>query len=161
MFPLLRSSRSFFTRLNPPLPWKSALVIYNLEPFHFLCNYETADNPARFIIWSCRCSFPLSPSPSRSTKLRTQKRHRIALVPAFSMRGRLSPRRDCKKRRSQMGHGRHKGEGFAFILPLEQEFTLMIRLDLVINTPHGAKVLKKMLDMFLYACVNYRIVMVW
>lgn len=81
VFPLLRSSRSFFTRLNPPLPppppppppssWESALVIYNLEPFHFLCNYETADNPARFIIHEAAdvphfSSLPPLPLPSSS-----------------------------------------------------------------------------------------------
>lgn len=116
MFPLLRSSRSFFTRLNPPPPWESALVIYNLEPFHFLCNYETADNPARFIIRSCRCSFP---PPSLPPAVQSCARKNAIESRAFSTRRRLSPRRDSKKRRHQMGHG----GGFAFILPLERERT--------------------------------------
>lgn len=120
MFPLLRSSRSFFTRLNPPLPWESALVIYNLEPFHFLCNYETADNPARFIIRSCRCSFSsLSLPPALQSCARKNAIESRAFLP-FLREEDYHLVETAKSR--GMEHRRSRG-GFVFILPLELEKT--------------------------------------
>lgn len=113
----------------PPSSWESALVIYNLEPFHFLCNYETADNPARFIIHEA-ADVPhfssLPPPPPLLLPLPVlqswARKNAIEIARLFSTRGRLSPRRGLQKAgRRQMGHRGHtQGGGFAFILPLER-----------------------------------------
>lgn len=122
MFPLLRSSRSFFTRLNPPPPWESALVIYNLEPFHFLCNYETADNPARFIIRSCRCSFsPLSLPPALQSCARKNAIESRAFLP-FLREEDYHLIETAKSVAVRWDTGDREG-GFVFILPLELEKT--------------------------------------
>lgn len=141
------------TSLSPL--WESALVIYNLEPFHFLCNYETADNPAHFIIHEAADVPHSSPRP-RFTKLSTQKRHRNR-APLLYARKIITSSGLQKGPPSDGTQGTQGRICFYFAIRTggeKQEFTLMIRLDPVINTLHGAKGC-------LHVCVNSNCDMVW